>query len=145
MTLPKGFRTRKEELDSEIKRLENKLVFLNSKLDKNTNPYHIHHEYVNTLADIKRMDRTIDKKIKELESPKKGIKVKHLLIFGIVLAVIIIGVFISYNSKEIIIDDVSSIDVVVPPESLDPSSTMSSQCQKAYNSGPNKWYFANCQ
>ena len=147
MTMPYGY-DKKKNLESKILELEDKLKVLNSILDKGVNPYHIHHEDVQSEEDINRMSKSIDKKIIETQekSIHKGIKIKHLLIIVGMIIVITVGM-VSYPSSNYQVEtdyNPETIETPSSPYTAPVIESMSAQCKTAYELGPNNWYKENC-
>jgi len=166
MTLPRGFtpdkKPNKKDLEDKIVQLETKLKMLDSFLSDEVTPYHFHEEQIKSEESIRELDESIDRKIKEIKGhdclpkgfanknikkdlPKKGIKLKHLLLAGAIIFSLVILIMINepdYQSEEIIHETeiVQPINNFLSPE----IKSKSAQCQKAYTLGPNEWYKKNC-
>lgn len=169
MTMPSGFSSKpnKKDLEDHIKLLEEKLELLNSSLSEKVTPYHFHDDQVKTIESIKQLDESIDKKINEIKGKythytlpkgfakntekqipkKKGLKLKNLLIIIGIMITISIGIISYQPSNDQIEVDYHSEPVEIPssPYTAPVIESMSAQCQKAYNLGPNKWYMEHCR
>jgi hypothetical protein len=160
MTMPSGFYSKdnkpnKKDLEEHIKTLEGKLSKLNSLLSDKVTPYHIHQEQVENLEDIKQLESSIDNKIAEIRGkdlskgfttktnkqiPNKGLKIKHLLIIGIIIAVMTTVYYMDLSYEPIPNENTSE---PVPKKVLPTGDDMASKCERAkvWNL---EWYNNNC-